>query len=54
MLYSPDEFNMPKKGCVHPQNALLEELISRSDTKVITIDKSIKYLVIKIDENEKG
>lgn len=50
MLYSPEKFNMPKNDCVHTQNALLEELINRPDTKVITIDKSTKYLVIKIDD----
>lgn len=27
-----------------------KELINRADTKVITIDKSIKYIVIKIDD----
>lgn len=52
MLYSPDEFNKPKNSCVHTQNALLEELINRADTKVITIDKSTKYLVIKIDDSD--
>ena len=50
MLYSSDEFNAPKNVFLSHSNELPDDLTNRSDTKVITIDKSVKYLVIKIDD----